>query len=124
VGSGGVHCLDLAWHLVVGGSLAGGPPPTDWVVHARNHLPIFLKLNIQGYWCMYSKARGWMGVSLHAWHTGVGVDKCQPPRPLMGWARTRIRIHWPTWQFKFQTEVSILWIFSRLLAMTYVCVHN
>jgi hypothetical protein len=38
VGSGGVHCLDLAWHLVVGGSLAG-PPPTDWVVHARYHLP-------------------------------------------------------------------------------------
>ncbi len=39
VGSGGVHCLNLAWHLVVGGSLAG-PPPTDWVVHARYHLPI------------------------------------------------------------------------------------
>jgi hypothetical protein len=39
VGSGGVHCLDLAWHLVGGGSLAG-PPPTDWVAHARYHLPI------------------------------------------------------------------------------------
>jgi hypothetical protein len=38
VGSGGVHCLDLAWHLVGGGSLAG-PPPTDWVAHARYHLP-------------------------------------------------------------------------------------
>ncbi len=38
VGSGGVYCLDLTWHLVVGGSLAG-PPPTDWVVHARYHLP-------------------------------------------------------------------------------------
>ncbi len=39
VGSGGVHCLDLTWHLVVGGSMAG-PPPTDWVVHAGYHLPI------------------------------------------------------------------------------------
>ncbi len=39
VGSGGVHCLDLPWHLVVGGSLAG-PPSTDWVVQARYHLPI------------------------------------------------------------------------------------
>ncbi len=39
VGSGDVHCLDLAWHLVVGGSSAG-PPPTDWVVHARYHLPM------------------------------------------------------------------------------------
>ncbi len=40
VGSGGVHCFDLSWHLVVGGSLAG-PPPTDWVVHACYHLPMF-----------------------------------------------------------------------------------
>ncbi len=44
VGSGDVHCLDLVWRLVGGGSLAG-PPPTDWVVHARYHLPIS-KLNI------------------------------------------------------------------------------
>jgi hypothetical protein len=33
--------------LVGGGSLAG-PPPTDWVAHARYHLPI-LKLNIHLY---------------------------------------------------------------------------
>ena len=33
---------------------------------------------------VYSKARGRMDVSLRAWHTGVGVDNCQPPRPLMG----------------------------------------
>ncbi len=39
VGSGDVHCFDLAWHLVGGGSLAG-PPPTDWVAHAPYHLPI------------------------------------------------------------------------------------
>jgi hypothetical protein len=39
VGSGDVHCLDLVWRLVGGGSLAG-PPPTDWVAHARYHLPI------------------------------------------------------------------------------------
>jgi hypothetical protein len=38
-----------------------------------------------------------MGVSLRAWHTGVGMDNCQPPRPQMGWARTRARIHQPTW---------------------------
>jgi hypothetical protein len=38
-----------------------------------------------------------MGVSLRAWHTGVGVDNCQPPHPLMGRARTRTRIHWPPW---------------------------
>ncbi len=38
-----------------------------------------------------------MGVSLRAWRTGVGVDKCQPPRPLVGRARTHARIHWPTW---------------------------
>ncbi len=28
MGSGGVHCLDLAWHLVGGGSLAGPLPLT------------------------------------------------------------------------------------------------
>jgi hypothetical protein len=38
-----------------------------------------------------------MGVSGRAWHTGVGVDNCQPPHPLMGRARTRTRFHWPTW---------------------------
>jgi hypothetical protein len=41
---------------------------------------------------MYSKARGRMSVSGRAWHTGVGVDNCKPPRPLMGRTRTRTRI--------------------------------
>ncbi len=98
VGSGGVHGLDLAWHLVVG--RFSGWPPSHWLGCARTLSSAHLKLNIQFYWSMYSKARGRMGMSLRAWHTGVGVDNCQPPRPLMGRARIRTRIHRPLWAVK------------------------